>query len=138
MEAEQDTDLWIIALSGTNTYLGCASDYITKKELLEAFDVGDSIKMDSVSVISVTMMPTPQGLARNVAAYPFVNTLSGAPVYLHLSVIQFLDEMQDHDRAGYKQMAERAEAMATQIRAQASGISIAGGLPQNGPGQPGT
>ena len=137
MATEQDSDLWIIALSGTNSYLGRVTD-VNKEQLMAAFNNGDAIKMEDVSVISVTMMPTPQGLARNVAAYPFVNTLHGAPVYLHLGAFQFLDDMQRVDRDRYKVMAKRASDMAVQLRAHDSGIALPGDTQPDGPGQRGT
>lgn len=143
MATEQDTNLWIIALSGVSTYLGKVVGIkdrvgITKEKLIEAFDAGDAVKMEDVSIIEVTMMPTQQGIARNVAAYPFVNTLAGAPVYLHLGAFQFLDDMQRVDRDRYKVMAKRASDMAVQLRAHDSGIALPGDTQPDGPGQRGT
>jgi hypothetical protein len=130
MAEQQDKDLWLIVIRGESAYLGTAEG--TKESVLECVDNQQSFALNSFCKVIVDMMPTPQGVARHLAAYPFLNTLGGAPLHIVADAVQFLDEMQPADKQRYKTMADKAASMAQGIRAQESGLTLPGQMPGDG------
>lgn len=164
-QGDIDINDWVIVNSPAGRYLGRVSGDLNKSNLgdgaadlsvekfteeglkklreqvLEAVSNGDVIKLEPAFDFMAPMRPvqTPDGrvaMTRDPIVTPPDFTLHAIPVYVKAAAIYFCADMKDQDKSTYKDLVRGGLQTALQARAQASGLTLAGGSLPVGKGMP--
>lgn len=126
---------WVIVNSPGGRYLGKVAGL--KKDILEQVSNGDCLEISPALDFLAPLRPvqTQQGVAmtRDPIIVPPDFTMHALPIYVKAAAIYFCCDMEEADKKTYKELVRGGLHQALQARAQASGLTLAGGpVPPSG------
>lgn len=108
------------------------SDSTSMKELvIECIATNGVLELSPVLDFMAPLRPvqTPQGMqmTRDPIVVPVDFTVQALPVFVKVTAVYFLGDMQEIDKKTYKELVVAGLATALKIRAASSGLELAGG-----------
>lgn len=109
MGESQDKDIWAIVFSGGAKYL-CKLISDPVPAFFESIEAGELMEFIESYEILTHSIPAPggQGIMRRVISTPVIQTMSPTILYLIVTGVQFLNDMQPEDQHRYKALVESA------------------------------
>ncbi len=115
---------WVVATAGPTTYVGQAVEETAGRlHLVHAFEL-----------VTLRMPQQTQhggvGIATSFSVLPLGLCEDYATIRILAQVVQYFDEMSEHDRKSYEKLVQDTEESFKRRRAEAAGITLATSLPK--------
>lgn len=116
---------WVLLGDGGNKYIGKAVTILDNWKDMLRKDIGSGclVELNPGFDYLVQIVQNQQGqIGKQPLLVPFDITSGPVAIWVKASMVVFLDELQEEDRAGYKKLTEAALAMLQRARLARSGI----------------